>query len=125
MSVIPNKRDKKVNYLIGFALIALYYAIGSLITTFLHLPFPSSIVSMLLLFVSLTTGVVPGRWVKDACTLLIMVMPLFFIPASMGLMDHFTLLVSDSLPLLGATVLSSLIVLVVMAKLLNKDKEEN
>ncbi|USH01217.1 CidA/LrgA family protein [Grimontia kaedaensis] len=114
-----------MNYLLGFALIALYYAIGSLITELLHLPFPSSIVSMLLLFVSLTTGIVPGRWVKDACTLLIMVMPLFFIPASMGLMDHFTLLISDSLPLLGATILSSLVVLVAMAKWLDREKGEN
>lgn len=56
--------------------------------------------------------------------MLIMIMPLFFIPASMGLMDHFQLVLSDSLPLLGATIVSSILVLVVMAKLLDKPKED-
>lgn len=111
-----------MKYILGFALISLYYAVGTAITKLLGLPIPSSIISMLLLFVSLTTGIVPGRWVKDACTLLIMVMPLFFIPASMGLMDHFHLLISDSLPLLGATFVSSLVVLVVMSKILDRFK---
>ncbi|AMG31744.1 CidA/LrgA family protein [Grimontia hollisae] len=112
-----------MNYFTGFVLIACYYAIGSFLTSLLHLPFPSSILSMLLLFVSLTTGIVPGRWVKEACTMLIMIMPLFFIPASMGLMEHFQLVISDSLPLLGATIVSSILVLVVMAKLLDKPRE--
>lgn len=111
-----------MNYIIGFALIALYYAIGNVVTHLLGLPIPSSIISMLLLFISLTSGIVPGRWVKDACTLLIMVMPLFFIPASMGLMDHFHLLISESLPLLGATIFSSIVVLSVMSKILDRFK---
>ncbi|EEY70756.1 hypothetical protein VHA_002613 [Grimontia hollisae CIP 101886] len=55
--------------------------------------------------------------------MLIMIMPLFFIPASMGLMEHFQLVISDSLPLLGATIVSSILVLVVMAKLLDKPRE--
>ncbi|MEZ8143561.1 antiholin LrgA [Enterovibrio norvegicus FF-33] len=114
-----------MKYLLGFALIAIYTLVGSLLTQLLHLPIPSSIISMLLLFVSLTTGIVPGRWVKDACTVLITIMPLFFIPASMGLMDHFHLLITDSMPLLGATILSSTVVLIVMAKILDKYQGED
>ncbi|WP_407332986.1 CidA/LrgA family protein [Enterovibrio sp. 27052020O] len=108
-----------MKYLLGFALIALYTLVGNLLTQLLHLPIPSSVISMLLLFVSLTTGIIPGRWVKDACTVLITIMPLFFIPASMGLMDHFHLLISDSMPLLGATILSSVVVLIIVAKTLD------
>ncbi|MDD1794730.1 CidA/LrgA family protein [Enterovibrio sp. ZSDZ42] len=111
-----------MKHLLGFVLIAVYYLIGSLLTQLLHLPIPSSIVSMLLLFVSLTTGIVPARWVKDSCTLLITIMPLFFIPASMGLMNHFHLLISDSIPLLSATALSSLLVFVIVAKLVDRSQ---
>lgn len=109
-----------MTYFLGFALIAFFYAIGNAITLALSLPVPSSIISMLLLFVSLTSGVVPARWVKDACSILIMTMPLFFIPASMGLMEHFHLLISESLPLLGATLFSTFLVLVVMAKAVDR-----
>ncbi|KXF81990.1 CidA/LrgA family protein [Enterovibrio coralii] len=113
-----------MKYLLGLVLIFVYYLIGTLLTKALNLPMPSSIISMLLLFVSLTSGIVPARWVKDACTLLITVMPLFFIPASMGLMDHFHLLISESMPLLGATLVSSVTVLVVMSKVLDRLHKE-
>lgn len=75
---------------------------------------------MLLLFISLSLRIIPVHWIKDACILLITVMPLFFIPASMGLIEHVDLLLSYPMPLLGATILSSLIVLIVTALLLEK-----
>ncbi|MEZ9526269.1 CidA/LrgA family protein [Enterovibrio norvegicus] len=114
-----------MKYVLGFALIAFFYFLGYFLAQLIPLPIPSSIISMLLLFLCLTTGIVPARWVKDACTLLITFMPLFFIPASMGLMDHFDLLFSQSLPLLGSTLVSSLVVLIVMAKVIDKHQGES
>lgn len=75
---------------------------------------------MLLLFLSLVFKIIDPIWVKKACLVLINIMPLFFIPASMGLIEHFDLLLSNSISLLSATLISSLIVLIIMAKSLER-----
>lgn len=113
-----------MSYLIGFIVIAIYYFIGIFITSWLNVPIPSSIISMLLLFFSLHFKLIPVHWIKNACVLLITLLPLFFIPASLGLIEHVDLLFSNLFPLLGATLLSSLVVLIVTAKMLEKYKGE-
>ncbi len=104
-----------MHYLIGFILISLFYSLSSFIIHEFQLPIPSSILGMILLFISLKLRIVPYLFVKDACKLFIAFMPLFFIPASMGLVVYFPELKANSLALVGSTLLSSLIVFILMA----------
>ncbi len=57
-------------------------------------PFPSPVLGMVLLFVLLVTGIVPERRVFPAASPLLTYMPLLFIPAGAGLVDHLPLLAS-------------------------------
>ncbi len=117
-------RESKVPYFIGFFLIGAFYFFGIVTASLLPLPIPSSIISMLLLFLCLTLRIIPVHWVKDASMLLMKIMPLFFIPASLGIFEQADLLASNILPLLVGTLLSSLIVLIVTAKLIEKNQGE-
>lgn len=104
-----------MHFIIGLSIISIIYFIGFYITHFFELPLPSSILSLLLLFLGLTLKIIPVKLIKSSCTSIIYIMPLFFIPASMGLFDHFSLFKKNSFALIGSTFISSLIVFVCMA----------
>ncbi len=109
-----------MRYLIGFILISFFYSIASMINQTFQLPIPNNILGMLLLFISLKLRLLPHVYLKDTCKLLIAIMPLFFIPASMGLVVYFPELKANSLAFIGSTLLSSLIVFVMMAHYLEQ-----
>ncbi|AEX21748.1 antiholin-like protein LrgA [Vibrio sp. EJY3] len=74
---------------------------------------------MILLFLSMATGLVKVEWVKTGATLFIRYMILLFVPVSVGLMDHFDMLFANALPILASAVGGTLIVLVSLAWLLD------
>ncbi|MCV5662476.1 CidA/LrgA family protein, partial [Escherichia coli] len=66
-----------------------------------------------------TLGLVKVDWVKPGATLFIRYMILLFVPISVGLMQHFDMLLANALPIIASAVGSSLIVLVSLAWLLD------
>ncbi|MGI3080928.1 CidA/LrgA family protein, partial [Vibrio alginolyticus] len=64
-------------------------------------------------------GLVKVDWVKPGATLFIRYMILLFVPISVGLMQHFDLLLANALPIIASAVGGSLIVLVSLAWLLD------
>ncbi len=77
--------------LLGFLIILLCLAAGNLTSLLLHLPFPGSIIGMLLLLVLLLTNVVKPEAVEKTATLLVSLMTLFVLPGAVNLMNMFTL----------------------------------
>lgn len=67
---------------------------------------------------SMTLGLVKVDWVKPGATLFIRYMILLFVPISVGLMQHFDMLLANALPIIASAVGGSLIVLVSLAWLL-------
>ncbi len=112
------------NFIIGVGVFTFYYLIGTFLTHYFNLSLPSSIISMLLLFISLVLKIVPQQWVKQTALSFIYMMPLFFIPASLGLFDQFILLKTYPLALLGSCIISSFLVLLITAKLIDKKEEK-
>lgn len=53
----------------------------------LPLPVPASVYGLLLLLLLLLTGVVKEEQIRESADFLISVMPLFFVPASVGLLN--------------------------------------
>jgi len=104
-------------YIRSFLLIFLCLYIGKGIVWITHIPISASIIGMLLLFILLALHLIPGAWIKDGSELFIKHMTLFFVPVSVGLMDHFDILQTQAASLLVGTLGSSLIVFVVIGKL--------
>ncbi len=75
---------------------------------------------MLVLFLSMAIGIVKVEWVKPGASLLIRYMILLFVPISVGLMEHFDMLISNALPIIASAIGGSLIVLVSLGWLLQR-----
>lgn len=75
---------------------------------------------MLVLFLSMAIGVVKVEWVKPGASLLIRYMILLFVPISVGLMEHFDMLIANALPILASAIGGSLVVLISLGWLLQR-----
>jgi len=89
--------------------------IGNTIQNFTGISVPGSVIGMLVLFLSMILGLVKVEWVKPGATLFIRYMILLFVPISVGLMQHFDMLMANALPIVASAVGGSLIVLVSLA----------
>ena len=61
---------------------------GELLKELLPFPVPASIYGLVLMLLALVTGIVKVEQVNDVSTFLLDVMPVMFIPASVGLIDR-------------------------------------
>lgn len=77
---------------IAFQVSVLYglYLIGLWIKECFHLSLPGGVIGMLILFVLLHIPFL-SRWVGDGSMFLVKVLPILFIPATVGIMNYFSL----------------------------------
>ncbi len=77
------------------------------------IPVPSSIIGMLLLTLSLKFKILRLEWVQGISDFLVGTMGFFFVPPGVAVMLHFNLIKAELLPIVTATVVSTLLVLAV------------
>ena len=100
--------------IIGFFFILAFYFVGESISYLINHFIPGNIIGMLLLFFCLHFKLINPRRVKDTAEGLTKNMTLFFIPASVGLMEYTGLLTQYWASILIVTFVSTLIVLAVV-----------
>ena len=88
-------------------------AVGELIVWLTGITIPSSIIGMLLLTILLQVKAIKLEWVKGMSDFLISNMGFFFVPPGVALMLYFDLIKAELLPIVVATVVSTVLVLVV------------
>lgn len=88
-------------------------ALGELFVYLTGIKFPASIIGMLLLTFLLKLGWIKLEWVRGLTDFLIANLGFFFIPPGVALMLHFGLIKAQIIPILGATILSTILVLIV------------
>ena len=81
-----------MNILRQFSIILLISLVGEALSFLIPLPIPAIIYGILLLFLLLCTGALRVQSVKEVSSFLIAIMPVMFIPAGVGLMESFGLL---------------------------------
>lgn len=109
-----------LGYVVSFAVIMACLLAGLAIQSALEISIPGSIIGMLILFSLLFIGIVPVEWVKPTSQLFIRYMILLFVPISVGLMDHYQMLVDNALPILASAVGGTAIVLVILGYVLER-----
>lgn len=102
----------------GFAILLLFQLIGELITRLSGIPVPGPVLGMaLLLFAVLLLKKVP-KGVRTASEGLLRYLPLLFVPAGVGLINHGLLLKQDiwviSITLVVSTALTLLVTVLVL-----------
>lgn len=95
------------------AVLFAFLAMGELIVWLTGVPVPSSIIGMLLLAVSLRTGVVKEQWVDKMADFLVKNLGFFFVPAGVGVMRCLGLIRDQWLPIVTATVVSTFVIIAV------------
>ncbi len=88
-------------------------AFGELVVWVSGISLPSSVIGMLLLTGLLKAGVIKLEWVKGIADFLTSNLAFFFIPPGVAIMLYFDLIKAQFLPILAATVLSTILVLIV------------
>jgi holin-like protein len=88
-------------------------AFGELVVWLTGITIPSSIIGMLLLTLLLQTKIIKEEWVKSVSDFLISNLGFFFVPPGVALMLYFDVIKAEFLPIVAATVASTIIVLIV------------
>ena len=108
VKVIRNVLQVFILYLFSF--------VGSWIVESLALQFPGSIIGLLLLFGCLYFKIIPVEYVKDGAGFLLTFLALFFIPATVGIMDYPELLSWTGLGMVLGIIISTIITIVSTGK---------
>lgn len=97
---------------LGLALLFGFLAMGEAVVRLTGLPVPGNVVGMVLLALALLGGMVRLEWVSGVADALLDNLGLLFVPPGVGVMLHFGLIRREWPAIVGAIVVSTLVVLV-------------
>lgn len=99
-----------MKFIIQFSIILFLSFIGELLSSFIPLPIPGSIYGLIILLILLCTKVIKLHHVKEVSDFLIEIMPLMFIPVTVGIMDSYKVL-THLLPeiIIAATIITAVV----------------
>lgn len=115
--MIKMKGSRKMKYLRQFFIIMLISLLGEALKWLIPLPIPASIYGLVLMLLALCTGVITVDKVEEASTFLIEIMPVMFIPASVGLLDSWGTLKDIILPIGAIIVITTIVVMGLTGKI--------
>ena len=88
-------------------------ALGELIVFLTEIKLPSSIIGMLLLTLFLKLGWIKLQWVQGMSDFLVANLGFFFIPPGVALMLYYVIIAAQFWPIVIATLISTILVLIV------------
>lgn len=91
------------------AVVFLISWLGDVISTFLPIPIPGSVIGMILLFILLMIKIIKVEHIKEKIEFLKVHMPMFFIPAGVEIMEKYEFVKGSIVQLLIVCVLSTII----------------
>lgn len=106
---------KIIVIIVQIGVLYVFFLTGEFLQKQLQLPVPGSIVGLLLLFVLLLLKIVPVKVIEEGSSFILAYLPMFFIPATAGIMNHLDMFSGRGLLLIGILVISSVITMAVTA----------
>lgn len=119
-----------MRYVKQFSIIIMISFAGELLKELLPFPVPASIYGLVLMLLALMMGIIKVEQVNDVSTFLLDVMPVMFIPASVGLMESWHVMQSILIPASILCIAGTLIVMVVSGRvtqriIVGREKRKN
>lgn len=102
-----------MKYIRQFEIILAISLLGELLNRIIPLPVPASIYGMLILFTTLCTGVIKLSAVKETGHFLIQIMPMMFIPATVGLLESWGIMQNFLTAIIVISLISTVMVILV------------
>ena len=106
-----------MKYLKQIAIILAVSFSGEFLNWLLPFPVPGSIYGMVILFVALMTGVIKLSSVKNVGDFLIDILPLLFIPPTVGLLDAWPIMQEFLVPVIVISIVSTIFVAAVSGRI--------
>lgn len=91
--------------------------IGNLIAEILRIPIPGSIIGLLLLLGGLYFKIIPETFIKDGAGFILVILPLFFIPATVGVVQYPELLSMQGIVWIIIVMLSTFLTMIVAGRM--------
>lgn len=104
------KYIKQLSIILGISFV------GEMLNFLLPLPIPASIYGLIIMFVGLNFNIIKYSSVRETSTYLLLIMPLMFIPASVGVMAVWGEMQKILVPFIVIVVSSTVIVMGVTGK---------
>src|SRR5690625_3794410 len=82
---------KTFQVVIQIAILFFIYYVGVFIQNLFQLFIPGSVIGLILMFLLLATGILRAKWMKAGATYMMNHLVLFFIPATVGILNYYTL----------------------------------
>lgn len=102
-----------MKYVVQSGIIAGISFVSEVLHELLPLPVPASVYGLVLLLVLLLTGLVKEEQIRESADFLISIMPLFFVPASVALLNSVGLMQGSIVKLFVMCLLSTVTVIAV------------
>lgn len=120
-----------MKYILQFEIIIAISLVGELLNRIIPLPIPASIYGMVILFTALCTGTIKLSAVKETGKFLIYIMPMMFIPATVGLLESWSVMQEFLTAIIVISLVSTVLVMVFtghitqfIIKLKNKEEKQ-
>lgn len=101
-----------MKYVKQLMIILIFSFIGDILNHIIPLPIPVSIYGMVFLFIALLTRIIKLNQVETTAEFLLSIMLIFFVPASVGIIDTFFAYKSSMLPIIIIVIISTIIVMI-------------
>ena len=102
--------------ILQFGILFAFVALGELIVRLTGWPIPSSIIGMLMLTLSLKLNIIKLRQGDRLSNFLVHNLGFFFVPAGVGLMNCLGIISEQWLPVVGASVISTVVIMAVTGR---------
>lgn len=109
-------KQKTMNFIRQLSIILSICFVAELLEELIPLPVAASIYGLGLMLAGLVSGLIPLEKVEGAADFLVEAMPVFFIPATVGIMNSGDLLKAMLVPLTVICVVSTLLIMAVTGK---------
>lgn len=107
-----NELKKIILIILQIGLLYCLFYIGQMIQQLFNLFVPGSVIGLIILFLLLMSNILPAKFIAHGASFMNRHLVLFFIPATVGIMQYFHLFTGDGLILLLLTIVGTIIVMI-------------
>lgn len=101
--------NKGISCLIGLGILLLYLHVSSVIVRIFSIPFPPTLIGLVLLCISLQFKFFPQRYIRDISDFMLNHIVLFFVPLTVGIMAYIGLVKENLLSIFIVVSISTFI----------------
>lgn len=90
--------------------------VGNLVAVMLKVPIPGSIIGLLILLLGLFFKIIPVTFIQDGAGFILVILPLFFIPSTVGVIQYPELLSLNGVVLILMVMVSTFITMIIVGR---------